>query len=412
MLVTLNSVHYKKIRSVDREEFDTINKMTRSHTSVSSSIDDFGLNVQRDLVRSVTGEPEDTTFALHVTGSDSLILHGPIQFDKLHEKCREAFRLFLMTTYKERYSWIDNFQRVRDSGTIEVLENELSENIRSGVLDAIFLTPPNLGDTQEQHDYKYPNGREAFSDLRLDDFLKGRNRAELDVEWFKKQHIREYINGGKEPRKFSVFDAIIYETRKDNKLFALSHGEWFEIDQDYVQQVNEELLLIHEHPNLVLPEAMPEEKEPEYLDRISRASNGTMELLDQKAVLYGGGRSSIEICDLLTLEKDFIHVKAKTKSSTLSHLFSQGLVSAQVLREVRFRKLAAEKCNTHAHIFKVENFIASDHAVTYAIMTTATIDIKDALPFFSKQSLANAARELRNMQYRVYIKKIPVIAAA
>jgi uncharacterized protein (TIGR04141 family) len=43
-------------------------------------------------------------------------------------------------------------------------------------------------------------------------------------------------------------------------------------------------------------------------------------------------------------------------------------------------------------------------------MTTAPDGIKEALPFFSKQSLANAARELRNMQYQVYIKKIPVVA--
>jgi uncharacterized protein (TIGR04141 family) len=412
MLVTLNSVHYKKIRSVDREEFDTINKMTRSHTSVSSSIDNFGLNVQRDLVRSVTGEPEDTTFALHVTGADNLILHGPIQFDKLSEKCREAFRFYRETTYKERYRWIDNFQRVRDKGTIETLENELSERIRNGSLDNVFLTPPHLGDTQEQHDYKYPRGRDFFSDLRLEDFLLGRERAELSVELLKRQHIREYINSGGEPsRKFSVFDAIIYETKRGNKLFALSHGEWFEIDQDYVRQVTEELQLIPEHPDLLLPDANSDEKEPDYLRRAAAASNGYLELLDQNEVEYGGGHSSIEICDLLANDKNFIHVKARTKSSTLSHLFSQGLVSAQVLREVKFRQLAREKCKTHGHIFEVEKFVPSEHAVTYAVMTTATNDLKEALPFFSKQSLANAARELRNMQYRVYVRKIPVVAS-
>ncbi len=47
-----------------------------------------------------------------------------------------------------------------------------------------------------------------------------------------------------------------------------------------------------------------------------------------------------------------------------------------------------------------------------AIITQAPGDLKAALPFFSKQSLVNAARELTNMGYQVRLKKIPVTAAA
>lgn len=80
MIVTLNVVHPDRIRSVDREEFDTIQRKTRSQTSISSNIDSFGLNIQRDLVRSVTGQPEDTTFAAHVTGADNLIMSAAVTF--------------------------------------------------------------------------------------------------------------------------------------------------------------------------------------------------------------------------------------------------------------------------------------------------------------------------------------------
>jgi uncharacterized protein (TIGR04141 family) len=45
MIVTLNVVHPDRIRSVDREEFDTIQRKTRSQTSISSNIDSFGLNI-------------------------------------------------------------------------------------------------------------------------------------------------------------------------------------------------------------------------------------------------------------------------------------------------------------------------------------------------------------------------------
>jgi hypothetical protein len=46
------------------------------------------------------------------------------------------------------------------------------------------------------------------------------------------------------------------------------------------------------------------------------------------------------------------------------------------------------------------------------IITQAEGDLRDALPFFSKQSLANAVRELFNMGYQVRLKKITANARA
>jgi uncharacterized protein (TIGR04141 family) len=46
-----------------------------------------------------------------------------------------------------------------------------------------------------------------------------------------------------------------------------------------------------------------------------------------------GKTTPIEICDLLSEEGRFIHVKRKLSSSSLSHLFAQGYVSAELLQE-------------------------------------------------------------------------------
>lgn len=150
------------------------------------------------------------------------------------------------------------------------------------------------------------------------------------------------------------------------------------------------------------------ETEGDYNQRAALAGNGALALLDAQPVVYGGGRSSIEICDLLSIDRLFVHVKAKTKSSTLSHLFAQGLNSAQAFRDASFRRLALGKCpQSHSTIFQGEPR-ASDHTITYSIMTQAAGDLRDALPFFSKQSLANASVLLLNMGYQVRLKKINV----
>ena len=412
MIVVLNTVHPDRIRSIDREEFETIQRKTRSQTSVSSSIENFGLNVQRDLLRSVTGQPENQEFAKHVTGADNLIIAVPITFDQLGDKCRESLDYFENDAYRERYSWIDNFLRVTDPLLVAELDTELIGVLRTGAPENAFLTPPDTLDTQEHRGFRYPRQRVSaapYPDLRMEDFFQRANPTDITIDNLKQWRIREYTTNENVPsRKFRVYDSIIFEVARGNKLYVLSLGEWFEIAQDHVAAVNAEIAQIAEYDGLDLDSARSSETEGEYNKRIADNSNGQLALLDASPVRYGGGRSSIEICDLLATDRNFIHVKAKTKSSTLSHLFAQGLNSAQAFRDIRFRELAHAICpDTHSFIFEGEPRV-SDHTVTYAIITSAPGNLGTALPFFSKQSLANAARELLNMGYQVRLKKIPL----
>jgi uncharacterized protein (TIGR04141 family) len=189
----------------------------------------------------------------------------------------------------------------------------------------------------------------------------------------------------------------------------LSRGEWFEIAQDHVQAVSDKISQIPDHLELPLIPAQIGESESSYNARAAAASGGDLACLDAQPIVYGGGRSKIEVCDLLSLQRIFIHVKAKTKSSTLSHLFAQGLNSAQAFRDLRFRGLAMANCPaSHHQIFQGEPR-TSDFTVTYAILTQAPGDLRSALPFFSKQSLANAADLLRDMGYNVRLKKVPIV---
>lgn len=412
MKVTLNVVHPDRIRSVDREEFDTIQRKTRSQTSVRSSIDNFGLNVQRDLVRSVTGEPENQDFAAHVTGADNLILSAPLTFGQLGEKCADALAQYNNVRYRDRYPWVDNFNRINDPTHIASLEANLAEALRSGAYENTFLTPPDTLDQQHHRGFRYPgerNNSDLHPDLRMEDFLAKVDPRTVTVESLKKWRIREFsVDDNIPSREFAVHEAIIYEVMLDTKLYVLSFGEWFEVAHDHVLAVNNQIAQIRNHPELRLVDANAHENEGEYNRRAALASNGTFALLDADPVIYGGGRSSIEICDLLSTDRVFVHVKAKTKSSTLSHLFAQGLNSAQAFRDVRFRELAINKCpSSHRNIFEGEPR-ASDFTITFAIITQAAGDIRDALPFFSKQSLANATSVLMNMGYQVRLQKIAI----
>jgi len=115
---TLNSISGDNIRSVDKKTFEGISTHTREQASKETSIGDFGLNVERDVVRAVTGSPTDATLGSQLTGKDSLTARCEVTLDKLPELLQAYLAKSQEDTYKKRFPWIDNILEVRDKPTI------------------------------------------------------------------------------------------------------------------------------------------------------------------------------------------------------------------------------------------------------------------------------------------------------
>ena len=131
--------------------------------------------------------------------------------------------------------------------------------------------------------------------------------------------------------------------------------------------------------------------------------------MDKKNVVYGGGRSSIEYCDLVKDAVDLIHVKRGTASSSLSHLFAQGEVSAELFSsDSKFRAALNNKLPDQLKIDDVnERPNTGKYKVVYAIVSEKPGEL--TLPFFSKVRLKNAYYHVNNLLgYQVAICKIDV----
>ncbi|MGC4033100.1 MAG: TIGR04141 family sporadically distributed protein [Tepidisphaeraceae bacterium] len=76
--VALDTVAVKSLRSVDCRTFEELTLQTRRQLSRASGFDRFGLNVTQDLVRQVTGVPENEAFVRCVAGSDGLMFAAPL----------------------------------------------------------------------------------------------------------------------------------------------------------------------------------------------------------------------------------------------------------------------------------------------------------------------------------------------
>ena len=67
-------------------------------------------------------------------------------------------------------------------------------------------------------------------------------------------------------------------------------------------------------------------------------------LISVSLVIPRTGRSKVELCDTLTDKKELIHTKQGASSSLLSHLFNQGLISAELIKsDLQFCEKANEE---------------------------------------------------------------------
>lgn len=126
-------------------------------------------------------------------------------------------------------------------------------------------------------------------------------------------------------------------------------------------------------------------------------------------IYYGGGKSSIEFCDVYSPDRKLIHMKRYGGSSVLSHLFSQGVVSATAfVRDEAFRK----EVNKHLPSrMKLKNTRSRPNAADYEIAYMVTSrSLKPLwLPFFSRVTLRNAQMQLASFDYNVTLTKVRIL---
>ncbi|MDC5229386.1 TIGR04141 family sporadically distributed protein, partial [Acinetobacter baumannii] len=149
------------------------------------------------------------------------------------------------------------------------------------------------------------------------------------------------------------------------------------------------------------------ETESAYNERV--ASSLSYHLLDKKLVKCSKTTSPIELCDLLTNDKQLIHVKhRKGGSAGLSHLFAQGSVSAEVMLGDRaFRTQARKVLRKIApdvdKLIPMDGLKSADYEIVFLILGDDNANVKKNLPFFSKVNLTLVFDNLSQRGYKVKI---------
>ena len=411
--VTLNAVNPESLRSIDAKTFESLTLLTRRQASRGSPLDVFGLNVTQDLLQAVAGTPREEDLAHRVAGSDALAFSARVEFPDLGDKCAALLDMYGRDIYKKHFAFVDRLRRVSDPAVIQGLEDSLDQLLRAGTTDRMHLALPEIDDPIRIESFGYSTAPETRrSDLDLGEFLstlpRGPGSASMDA--LRRADVLVHYAEGGTSEHLRVLDCLTAEVERPDRLYVLSAGEWFEVDKLFASKIATRVTELAGRP-ISLPPARSTEIEEKYNKRVAKKL-GCL-LLDGTGARVRDTATPIEFCDLLTADRQIIHVKRKTRSATLSHLFAQGYVSAEAfLHDAVFRQDAKDLVK--ARDPKMVTLIPdapprpSDYTVVYAIITSRTTGWPKTLPFFSQVNLCNAADRLERLSYRVSLTVVPV----
>ena len=393
-----------------------------------------GIAENVEIIRRIGGRAKDlkVTFSsrnnrpVNVEGSAGLRMRFGVEPSALVADIRECERVCAEEEPDQALSFVEYVQPVSDADTKNDLDTEL-ERLLAGSPDAaeqlIPVVPTSvLEHFGQAHSFTIRIGHArtaAVPSLELEYFLR-RTRPQRDSERvtvLRSGHV--YLNADDHG------DEILAHARADKWLeanvsigsrrFFLMDGDWFEIGADYVRASREAISrLFPTAPSLDLPPwYLPKGRtEYDYNSDVAIRRKGYL-CLDRNASVRDplGARSSLEICDLLGPGNELIHVKRAKGSAPLSHLFSQGLISAQSLvagpPSVRERFIATVAALPGGRTLPAD---FKPQKVVYAILMENGKQLTPGTLFpFSQATLAHAARILGTYGIDV---EVAAIAAA
>lgn len=406
--VTLNSAAADKIKSIDKLSFDALSTHSKVQSSQEAAPQDFGLDVEQDLVRAVTGTPDDKTLGHRVSGMDALRACVSVSLERLPELLGRYAENFRSKAYQKSFPWVDNIAEVSRPSQKDELDQRLVELINTKPLERCWMAVPEIVEWANIDGFRFGMSKRhpKYDDIHLDNFLQElRDPAQVTINQLR--HNLVYCIGDEDRhiQQWPVYKCIYCELDVDKESYLLSGGKWYRVTKDFVADVNTAFASIPRYP-VEFPE-YDDGSEGEYNVRVAAAEPGRFALMDKKLVSYGTGR--FEFCDLYTRDKDIVHIKRYGGSSVLSHLFAQGTNSGELFQTQADFRAAVNKLLPKAHRFVDSSTRPAyeEYQVVFAVVSDAAGD-KLTIPFFSRLNLRSAIRRLSGYGYRVAIAKIAV----
>ncbi|WP_445147366.1 DUF6119 family protein [Dyella sp. Tek66A03] len=410
LVVTLNSIGSDALRSIDKRTF-VDDQNSRVQTSQASSALSFGVDIERDLIRGIVGRPLSEKLGRRLAGADALTVTTDAAVPDLRRLLRRYLKKFQSKDYQANFPWVDQVCQLNPKGQkatrldallVEKLKDAWSKN---GLIEGCWLAVPDIVDWSLVDGFKFTQwaGEGVSNDLHLPGLVQAFPNEEPTLRFLRKHYAMPVDDEEKALDRWPIYRCIHCEIDEGDKSFILSAGRWFEIDKDFVTDVDTAFKNIPRYTKPLPTYEQAHTDEDGYNKAAVVGSQGQWCLMDKKLLPVGGVYDKVEFCDIYG-RGELIHIKHYGSSSVLGHLFNQGLVSGELLKSHAGYVDLANAALTPTHQLTPDIKGAkmprnvSGYIIVFGIISQS--DKPDLhLPFFAKVVLKSVYTRLSELGY-------------
>ena len=404
--VVLNSISPNSLRRINKVNIGGNRKASNEQLPLESDIDGFGFDIDRDLISTITGSSNDAGFASGMlTGSDMLSLTSEVDITNITQFLKTTYLQYTSDSYKANFGWIDHIRRVKRKSDIDTLNAKIVQLINQSS-PRVWAAVPDVVEWENIQGFKYA-GKDLYDDIDIHVIKDCFGDKIVSIDQLKRKHayaIRS--DNGEIMHSWTLYKCLYGEVEFNGSAYCLNNGKWFCVDKDFVQTVEREYNSIPISSFPFIPYRKEFARESDYTQAFVSSNTEHLLNMDAKMIYHGGGQSKVELCDILTTDGSFIHVKPYSGSAALSHLFNQAVVSAElVMGDSEFLAKANLKIQEQTDN---GNFLirGGDKPTVILAIITKYKDLRPPIPFFSKIALRYTTRRLQTYGCKVFIKNI------
>lgn len=403
--IVLNTIQQNEIRKISKTSVGTNQKQSNEQLPKSSDISEFGFDINRDLMKNVSGKSEDEMFEKSMlTGGDIFSLTVERNIDNIDEFLDYCYSRYKDTIYQDKFAWIDNIKYVRDKSVAEQLDTKLVEEINNKNYTQVWMAVPEVVEWEDIKDFSISNDNNRYSDIEIDKVIASLRKpltctSQLQSKTIKAMSSKDDTESIYEWR---AYNCIIAEIALNECVYCLSNGKWYKVNNNFSEEITRQYNEIEITKNPFIDYNHDDE------DSYNAALVGEWDnsiLLHTYKITTGGQGNNIEPCDVLWNNK-IIHIKRNGGSSLLSHLFNQALVSSQMWLDLSARQQLKEKMIANGYPDVIpERFNSADYEIVIAIINKFKEE-RPKIPFFSKVAICFTVKNIKNFGFKVSIKNI------
>lgn len=245
LVVTLNSIGSDALRSIDKRTFID-DQNSRVQTSQASSALSFGVDIERDLIRGIVGRPQSENLGRRLAGADALTVTADVTVPDVRRLLRRYLRKFESKDYLKNFPWVDQVCQLNPKGQKAIsLDALLVEKLKeawgkNGLVDGCWLAVPGIVNWEVVSGFKFTqSAREGVSnDLHLPGLVQAFPNEEPNLQFLWKHYAMPVDEEERVLDSWPIYRCLHCEIDDGGKSFILSAGRWFEVDKDFVNDVD------------------------------------------------------------------------------------------------------------------------------------------------------------------------------